>query len=85
MTVTTIYRTEVVVPEDVYQAFGHLVEFNKDVLAAITHLPAGGQGGYGSVYIWGEGPLLSDVQHADKALHALIQLYKLRLSSQEEV
>jgi len=81
MTISIIYRTEVQVPEDVFRAFGNTPEFEREVLAITTHLPAAGQDAYGNVYIWGEGPVLSAVQRADAALYALMSLYKLKLEA----
>lgn len=55
-TISTIHRAEVRVPEDVYQRFGHLPDYNRVALIAAKAVERSGQNTYAEPIEWGEAP-----------------------------
>lgn len=55
-TISTIYRAEVKVPNNVYEQFGRTTEYEmrSAQISGRTHVAASGQDSYSAVYEWAE-------------------------------
>lgn len=77
MTISRIYRVSVDIPEEVYQKYGHLPEYERATLRATKHSLAAGQNSYSSVEEWAE---FDDLGLANECEQKLIKIAKGDLS-----
>lgn len=56
VTFSTIYRVEVRVPNEVFDAFGHTAEYSSVASHAASNVECSGQDSYSEVFEWGEAP-----------------------------
>lgn len=80
-TIRTIYRAEIKIPEDVFQAFGHTSAYDlaSSNISSDHHVAASGQDAYASVYEWAEDASLANVEAWAEAWEDYIAYLKGRL------
>lgn len=70
MTITTLYRVEVEIPEDVYQEHGHTPAYERAVLLATEGVESGSDS-YAQVYEWAETDNRALAERVEKALQKI--------------
>ena len=78
--ISVIYRTEVEVPELVFQHLGHTSTYDRDVIAATRGAATSGQDAYSHVCVWAEDSDRQVIEQIDRRLHELFAEWLKKLS-----
>jgi hypothetical protein len=79
MSVIRIYRTEVEVPNKVWEEFGDTQEFERAVLAATEGSDTGGTDYYSDVWVWAEFSSLVDAECCEHLLRDVMRQFAAKL------
>ena len=81
MSISTIYRVSVTVPQGVYEAFGHTGEYERKSIEATKGSSASGENTYSEVEIWAEFDTIGEACQCEARLRGMILYFATKLET----
>lgn len=83
MSIIIIYRTEVKIPDQIWERYGDTLEYHHLISNAINGYREAGNDHYCAVYEWAEFNTLAEAKKCEELLHGVIKHFENKLALEE--